>query len=80
MILRKIVTVPFAPDRAHGPDPQPRTHRGLFSTHGPNALGALHVIQKSRFLETEETLANDDVIQEIDLKNLRRGRNAFGDC
>jgi hypothetical protein len=37
------------------------------------------LLQKSRFLETEETLANDDVIQEIDLKNLRRRRNALGD-
>jgi len=31
------------------------------------------LLQKSRFLETEETSANDDVIQEIDLKNLCSG-------
>jgi len=42
-------------------------------------------LQKSCFLETEETpaadhsLADDDVIQEIDLKNPRRRRNALGD-
>jgi hypothetical protein len=29
-------------------------------------------------METEETPANDDVIQEMDLKNLRR-RNAVGE-
>jgi hypothetical protein len=36
-------------------------------------------LQKSCFLETEETLANDDVVEEIDLENLRRPSDAFGD-
>jgi hypothetical protein len=41
--------------------------------------------QKSCFLKAEETpaadhsLADDDVIQEMDLKNLRGRRDAFGD-
>jgi len=30
-------------------------------------------------LETEEILGDDDVIQEIDLKNLSSRSNAFGD-
>ena len=37
------------------------------------------LLQKFCFLETEETLADDDVIQEIDLKNLRSRRNTLGD-
>ena len=43
------------------------------------------LLQKSRFLETEETpaagrrLADDDVIQEMDLKNLRSRRDALGE-
>jgi len=37
------------------------------------------LLQKSCFVETEETPANDDVIQEIDLKNLSSRRNALGD-
>jgi hypothetical protein len=37
------------------------------------------LLEQSRFLETEETPPNDDVIQEIDLKNLCSGRNALGD-
>jgi hypothetical protein len=42
-------------------------------------------LQKSCFLETEETpaaghsLADDDVIQEMDLKNLRSRRDTLGD-
>ena len=42
-------------------------------------------LKKSCFLETEETpavdhsLADDDVIQEMDLKNLRSRRHALGD-
>jgi len=42
-------------------------------------------LQKSSFLEAEETLttphrlADDDVIQEIDLKNLRSRRDALGE-
>jgi hypothetical protein len=30
-------------------------------------------------METEETLANDDVIQKVDLKNFRGRRDALGD-
>jgi hypothetical protein len=37
------------------------------------------LLQQSRFLETEETLANDDVIQEIDLKNLSSRCDARSD-
>jgi hypothetical protein len=43
------------------------------------------LLQKSCFLETEETpaaghrLADDYVIQELDLKNLRARRNALGE-
>jgi hypothetical protein len=42
-------------------------------------------LQKSCFLEAEETpaaghsLADDDVIQEMDLKNLRSRRDTLGD-
>jgi hypothetical protein len=37
------------------------------------------LLQKSCFLETEETPTDDDVIQEVDLKDLRSRRNALGD-
>jgi hypothetical protein len=37
------------------------------------------ILQKPCFLETEETPANDDVIQKIDLKKLRSCRQAFGE-
>jgi hypothetical protein len=45
--------------------------RPLSRRHGQRPLE--HYLQKSRFLETEETPANDDVIQEIDLKNFCSG-------
>ena len=36
-------------------------------------------LQESCFLETEVTLADDDVIQEMDLKNLCSRCNALGE-
>jgi hypothetical protein len=37
------------------------------------------LLQKSRFLETEATLADDDGIQELDLQNLRGRRDTLGE-
>jgi hypothetical protein len=48
-------------------------------------FGFCKYLQKSCFLETEETLAadhslaDDDVIQEMDLKNLRSRRDALSE-
>jgi hypothetical protein len=42
-------------------------------------FGFYKCLQKSCFLETEETLADDDVIQEMDLKNLRSRRDALSE-
>ena len=41
--------------------------------------GKREISQKSRFLETEKTLANDEVIKEVGLQDLRRPPDAFGD-
>jgi hypothetical protein len=58
---------------------------------GERAIESIHqfgfckYLQKSCFLETEETpaadhsLADDDVIQEMDLKNLRSRRDALSE-
>jgi len=42
-------------------------------------MGFCKYLQKSCFLETEVTLADDDVIQEMDLKNLRSRRDALSE-
>ena len=54
---------------------------GLATTKTYGRLNCLPcaLLQKSCFLETEETPTDDDVIQEVDLKDLRSRRNALGD-
>jgi hypothetical protein len=60
--------------------PTPRYLAPFLDVARPNApLEHYTLLQQSRFLETEETLANDDVIQEIDLKNLCSGHYTPGE-
>jgi hypothetical protein len=66
--------VPYTPARDRSPLPLNQGYLAPFST--PPAQRLLEhsaLLQQSRFLETEETPANDDVIQEIDLKELCSG-------
>ena len=49
------------------------------STEPDNFGTFVSSLQKSCFLETEKALADDDVIQKIDLKNLRSRRHALGE-
>jgi hypothetical protein len=56
-----------------------RTAYDVTGSFKPRSFAKGEILQQSRFLETEETLADNDMIQEMDLKNLRSRRDSLGE-